>query len=711
LYQMTSTIGLATDGPTPNRLVILSQDAMGQFHVATPEFLATGESPVLAGESRQTAVGDVNGDGFPDIAYSTSKEDGRDGNADNKAQATVLLSDSNGDYRIVAYGTPNWNHAAALAPGEGGMPGVIVVAGFQGAPTVVTYGTSGTQISAGPSTMQAGNLLHLPWLDDAASGARYFYADVAGTAGGVPGLFELSASGQWTLVGQESDERYEPFGTVQFTTWQHTTQTTTTVTFAGNEMVFAGHVDAKVWHPSPAAQPLVVANLNVGQILDPDAAVVDQVTGTRNANYLDFIAFDAAGGPSFVEVPVRDQDVFHTGQFNQVADVNVDGYEDIVFYPYSAAGQPIVYLNDTRGGLYNAHLANFIPTAPPAWGISSSSLLFDANDDGLLDLLMWPAANGLDPQGAVVTQDGTYRLYLAQTALGTGPGFVNGADHGAPGFNEDFYLATYADARAAVDAGTYPSGLAHYLAVGQAQGHFPFAVDVWVHGSAGADEVVLREGNERADGLDGADTFTGGLGDDTLAGGGGIDTAHFTAQRAAATIVASGDALHVSSPLDGSDTVTGVERVAFSDRAIAYDIDDGATPGGGHAGIAAKVLNTLLGQSGVANPVVFGVVLDFLDRGVTEAALLAAGVLHPLFLQAAGAAGPVATSAEFVRQVYANVVGVQPSAAEVAAFGGLLDSGQFTQAQLAQLAADSVFNANIIGLAGLAVTGIEYIAV
>ena len=716
LYQMMTPIGLPSDGPTPNRLVILSQDASGHYRIATSDFLANGVAPVLAGESRQTAVGDVNGDGFPDIAFSTSQEDGRDGNSNNKAQATVLLSDPTGHYHIVTYGTPNWNHSVALAQMEGSLPGVVVTAGFQGDPTVVTYGSSGTVTSTGSAEMQPGTLLYLPWMDNPASGDRYFYGDVHQNdhihTGGVPGLFKLSGIGQWTLVGEESDARYAPFGTVELTTWANTTGISITETFDGHKVAFAGHVDAKVWHPSPGASPLIVADLNVGQIVDPEATYVNQnAGGLRNANYLDFISFDPLHGPASVAVPVRDQDVFYTGQFNQVADVNRDGYEDIIFYPYSAAGQPIVYLNDTRGGLYNAHLANYMPATPFQAGNSSSSLMFDANGDGLLDLLMWTAAQGLDPHGAAITQDGAYRLYLAQTALGTGPSFVNGADFGAPGFNEDFYLATYADARAAVDAGLYASGLDQYLAVGKALGRLTFATDVWVHGSAGADAIVLREGNERADGLDGDDSFTGGAGNDTLDGGSGIDTAHYLAPRAATTVVANPGGFHVSSALDGADTLTNIERLVFADSATAYDIDASGDVGRGHAGIAARVLNTLLGAAGVANKVLFGIALDLIDRGVTEAQFLAAGVAHPLFLQAAGANGALATNMEFVREVYTNVVGFQPGTADLSTFVGLLDSGQFTQAQLAQLAADSPFNANTIGLTGLAVTGIDYIAV
>jgi len=59
--------------------------------------------------------------------------------------------------------------------------------------------------------------------------------------------------------------------------------------------------------------------------------------------------------------------------------------------------------------------------------------------------------------------------------LSTGPGFIDPASCGAAGFNEWYYLLHYADARAAVMAGQYSSGLAFYLAVGQSRGDKPHA--------------------------------------------------------------------------------------------------------------------------------------------------------------------------------------------------------------------------------------------
>ena len=59
-------------------------------------------------------------------------------------------------------------------------------------------------------------------------------------------------------------------------------------------------------------------------------------------------------------------------------------------------------------------------------------------------------------------------IFEIDNKIGTGPNFSNTtADQGAPGFNERYYLNENATAREAVTAGTYDTGLAHYLAEGK----------------------------------------------------------------------------------------------------------------------------------------------------------------------------------------------------------------------------------------------------
>ena len=55
----------------------------------------------------------------------------------------------------------------------------------------------------------------------------------------------------------------------------------------------------------------------------------------------------------------------------------------------------------------------------------------------------------------------------------------------------------------AVDAGTYATGLEHYLAEGKDAGLKSFAPFTKVHGYSGNDTIVLREGDEIAFGYAG----------------------------------------------------------------------------------------------------------------------------------------------------------------------------------------------------------------
>ena len=116
--------------------------------------------------------------------------------------------------------------------------------------------------------------------------------------------------------------------------------------------------------------------------------------------------------------------------------------------------------------------------------------------------------------------------------------YINPAQKGAAGFNEDYYLNTYADAAAAVKSGKFQSGLEHFLKVGRDDGYFGFAANTIVYGSRKADLINLREGDERAFGFAGNDTLVGGDGDDTLDGGTGNDT--LTGGAGADTFIYSG---------------------------------------------------------------------------------------------------------------------------------------------------------------------------
>lgn len=99
-------------------------------------------------------------------------------------------------------------------------------------------------------------------------------------------------------------------------------------------------------------------------------------------------------------------------------------------------------------------------------------------------------------------------------------------------------------------------------------------------GNAGANVIIGGAGN---------DTLTGGGGNDTLNGGGGRDIAQMSGLQGDYTVVALGDGNYRITDnvagRDGVDTVSGIEQVRFSDRAVlelsgvmadAFIVDGGA---------------------------------------------------------------------------------------------------------------------------------------
>jgi hypothetical protein len=191
------------------------------------------------------------------------------------------------------------------------------------------------------------------------------------------------------------------------------------------------------------------------------------------------------------------------------------------------------------------------------------------------------------------------------------------------------------------------------------------------------------------------DTFKGQPGTDLIDGGLGTDTVVYSGPLKQYTVNKSGSRYIVSEPTGSDDTdyLTNIERLKFSDKSIALDLD-------GNAGTTAKILGAVFGKDAVNNKNYVGIGLNFLDTGWSY------DNLAGLALEAAGAK----TNDQIVSLLWKNVISTKPTAADKQPFIALLENGM-TAGALAHLAADTSFNTTNINLVGLAQTGIEYIPV
>ena len=336
--------------------------------------------------------------------------------------------------------------------------------------------------------------------------------------------------------------------------------------------------------------------------------------------------------------------------YGQLIDINNDGHIDLATYRTSNQN-PLLYLNDGKGQFEILE----VPTNKVGSMKANRPVIFaDFDSDGLMEFVSMNQFENISKTESI----NIFYLHEFNKPIGTGPNYAVSASLGAPGFNEKYYLNTHTVASEAVTSGTYSSGLRHYLAEGKKAGLSAFAPFTKISGSSNIDVLTLPKKSTDYS----------------------VDTSQKTwdiAEKLSTT----------------KYSATDIERIAFSDKNIAYDLD-------GNAGKTAKLLAVLLGAEGVSNKVYVGAGLYFLDGGMTYEELMQAALDVVL--------GANASSLSVVDLIWTNIVGPPTAADNLPQYSALIDNGTYTAAQLAIAAADHSLNTTNIDLIGLSQTGLEY---
>ena len=335
----------------------------------------------------------------------------------------------------------------------------------------------------------------------------------------------------------------------------------------------------------------------------------------------------------------------------QLIDINNDGHIDISG-SRPKTSEPLVYLNDGKGVFEILE----IPTDWIGYGASLETVAYgDYNDNGIIELIKFSHKKNLSQ----LDSTNSFLLFEFNKPIGTGPDHATSSSLGVPGFNERYYLNTHNSAKEALTSGTYSSGLQHYLAEGKKSGLSAFAPFTKITGEVGVDTV----------------TFNGEFASYS------VDTSNKI------WTVTEDFTLHTYS-------VESIERIAFSNKIIAYDID-------GNAGNTVKLLGLLLGKDQATNKTYVGAGLKLLDDGMTYEQLMGAALDVVL--------GTNASSLSVVELIWNNLIGPPTPADNISQYSALIDNGAYTSAGLAIAAANHDLNATNIDLVGLAQTGVEYI--
>jgi hypothetical protein len=253
----------------------------------------------------------------------------------------------------------------------------------------------------------------------------------------------------------------------------------------------------------------------------------------------------------------------------------------------------------------------------------------------------------------------------------------------------------------------YFNGADHFrFSVKDSQGgtsHYTASVDVValpaVQGTAQADTLTAAAGSHRYFGLDGNDRITTGPGADIVYGGMGIDTLLVASAREAVTLLRRHDgSWSVGRTAADTDQLTNVERVQFTDRSTALDLN-------GSAGQVARVIGAIFGAAKLHDATLVGRYVALADGGVGGEHLVHEVLADPLFASLAGSR----SNEDVVKHVYRNIVGQTPGAGEVDYYSSLISDGHYTQDSLLWWAASLDLTAQRIDLNGLANQGLDFL--
>lgn len=250
------------------------------------------------------------------------------------------------------------------------------------------------------------------------------------------------------------------------------------------------------------------------------------------------------------------------------------------------------------------------------------------------------------------------------------------------------------------------SGLSHDLITlgrtvlqGQTQETYAYLLsgNDFINGSSGRDGLIGYAGNDNIQAGGDDDAIVGGAGNDQILGGAGLDSAFYSGKRATYTITgtATWPTVADSTGVDGTDTLTSVERLVFHDSVIALDV--GA---GGHAGEVYRLYQAAFNRP--LTPSEIGYWISVVDKGASLETI-AQGFINSN--EYASTYGSAKSSHDIVTRYYENILHRAPERAGLDFWAGVLDRGV---SQATVLAAIGESQENIDGTAAVIGSGIAY---
>ena len=371
---------------TPNRLLIFTATADGSFRDATSDILGVPFGDLGGANSRQHALADLNGDGYLDVVFALNREDGRAcgeiilGCSNWFAQNAALVSGSDGKYNILTFGENSYHH------------GIGIGRDLQGAAVIATtnrelyrfangsFDLISRDVESGFTNTFASSP-NRTWSDFLLTDARQYDRTNSRFEPPFLNLYRFnSASSRFEITSTLSQI---PAG---FVSIGGSTEKRYYSNIDGRDVVDSQYYNSCRIKLTPSGNDLIVASQNGAQVRGGvnGRTSVPESDLTAHVNYQ---LLDLSTAPLRSSNALREAGGAYNVNFMFCGDVNEDGYDDFVTYPYRSGAKPIVLLNNKASSFVKVSDDRF-PAGPSAQQFTS--VFIDFTGDKRKDLVYFP---------------------------------------------------------------------------------------------------------------------------------------------------------------------------------------------------------------------------------------------------------------------------------------------------------------------------------